>query len=952
MLGEGPAGTTWLARGKDETERVALKAFRGIDDLLGPFIESAQQSVERLKTVRSGAVALPFEAAPRMSRPAFTVREYVEGTTLEQVLGASLKLPPTFAAGLIHAAAIGLQIMHRQRCSHGNLKLTNVFVDNQGRVRLVDPLVAAPALVKAGLGVASGLVGNPSYLAPEQLTSGHPSASSDVYALGVLAYRLLCGRMPFESLPLDQLRRKKIFSEYPDPKELEPTLSTPLVAFIHQSLDARPAQRGLTAETVAQTIARWLNGLGLTPAAALEEGLDRVGGQVRSPKAARLAYEVAGTAPSRARSAPPVGAPRVEAAAPAQARATDLRSAVIVDLPAPTRTNVAPVPLARKETPHIDFVPSGAAVSAARAAPRPREVVQELGFEAPAELSMLEDRVPKWASARSEPMPGSEPAFDVLLHPDSQGSDVSGPQFWAPEAASESSPVVRFREGLSVAAEEFPQWATHGESDGPATASPRPAGRSSGEIPIDAAPTGATQAAQEFPEWATSEVAASVTAPPGATPATPAPPPTAARPVWTPSPHWRRWAVGAAAGVAIALAAWFASTRPRETRTAAAGATPATDSRVDGLELLGAAKRAADGPPEEAMRAASAAVAALPGNVQALVLLGRAELRAGKGEQALATAGRAKSLASNDPDPTRLEAEALLVLGRGSEAIAAARAAVALRRTDPKAWIVVAHAALAARQLDEAERALGEATLLDPADAEAHRSLGDVHLQSGKPDRARDAYRRAIDLRPEDVAAYHGFGRAALRAGKSPGAADALVRALTVAPADRTLRRLAGELLLAEGRLEDAVFHLGRVTKDTPDDWAGQLALGHALLRIGRIPESVSCFETAERLHPTAEVRFHLGTARVAAKDDAGALADFEAAEKRRDRLWQAACEAGRAQVRLGKPAEARLAFDRAAKLAPERFAKLTDAALQSAAALELTGLTCTGSGAELLPVE
>ena len=130
------------------------------------------------------------------------VMEFVEGRTLETALAAG-PLPPPVALDLLTQLAEGLGAIHAAGIVHRDLKPENVLLSpgpqgeharllDFGIARLVDP-GADSALSQVGI-----VLGTPEYLSPEQATGARVDARADVYSLGLLAYRCLTGKLPFE----------------------------------------------------------------------------------------------------------------------------------------------------------------------------------------------------------------------------------------------------------------------------------------------------------------------------------------------------------------------------------------------------------------------------------------------------------------------------------------------------------------------------------------------------------------------------------------------------------------------------------------------------------------------------------------------------------------------------------------------------------------------------------
>jgi serine/threonine-protein kinase len=161
----------------------------------------------------------------------FMVMELVDGMTLERILSKEGKLPLETAVRIIIQALDGLQHAHYKGILHRDIKPANLMVTREGSVKLMDfgiaRMVGSQRLTRA-----DRVVGTLEYMAPELLNGAEPSIQSDLYAVGVLLYELLSGKMPFEttteSTLVNQILNKKpirLHSRIPDvPKPIEEVL--------------------------------------------------------------------------------------------------------------------------------------------------------------------------------------------------------------------------------------------------------------------------------------------------------------------------------------------------------------------------------------------------------------------------------------------------------------------------------------------------------------------------------------------------------------------------------------------------------------------------------------------------------------------------------------------------------------------------------------------------------
>ena len=244
QIGAGGMATVYLAEDLKHGRKVAIKVLR--DDLTA--------SVGAARFLREISIAAqlqhPNVLALLDSGEAegllYYVMPFVEGPSLRSRLTNSGELPIPEAVRLISEVTDGLAYAHARGVVHRDIKPDNVMLS--GRHALITDFGVARAVSVAGsdhtvtsLGVA---LGTPAYMAPEQATADpNVDHRADIYAVGVLAYELLTGRVPFVAVTPQQVLAKQV-TEEPDPvSRHRPGVSPVLEAVVMRCLAKRPADR-------------------------------------------------------------------------------------------------------------------------------------------------------------------------------------------------------------------------------------------------------------------------------------------------------------------------------------------------------------------------------------------------------------------------------------------------------------------------------------------------------------------------------------------------------------------------------------------------------------------------------------------------------------------------------------------------------------------------------------
>ncbi len=204
VIGEGAMGVVYRAHDPDIGRDVALKTVHA-KLLASDGEEPADASNGMAARFRNEA-----RAVGRLSHPgivaiyeygedagtAFIAMEYVEGKTLAQLLGNGPSVPEPEILRLMDQVLDALECAHRFGVWHRDIKPANLIIMAGGRVKLTDFGIAR--IENAGLTLVNSQIGTPGYMAPEQYTGEGVDHRVDLYACGVLLYRLLTGRKPFE----------------------------------------------------------------------------------------------------------------------------------------------------------------------------------------------------------------------------------------------------------------------------------------------------------------------------------------------------------------------------------------------------------------------------------------------------------------------------------------------------------------------------------------------------------------------------------------------------------------------------------------------------------------------------------------------------------------------------------------------------------------------------------
>jgi len=240
-LGEGGMGEVFLARQLSLDREVAVKLVRR--ELLTEewFLERLEREARLLARLRNPHLVTVHDFVRLADGSAAVVMELIEGGGLrDRLRQAPAGLPLAEALGVFGQVAAAVATAHAEGVVHRDLKPENILFDADGKVRVTDfGMALSVAQVGPRLSRTGAALGTPGYLAPEQFTGGEPDHRLDLFALGVLLYELLTGRLPLGS--------------FEAPRALRPEIPMAVEAAILQALKPNPADRP---QTVAEFLRR------------------------------------------------------------------------------------------------------------------------------------------------------------------------------------------------------------------------------------------------------------------------------------------------------------------------------------------------------------------------------------------------------------------------------------------------------------------------------------------------------------------------------------------------------------------------------------------------------------------------------------------------------------------------------------------------------------------------
>lgn len=272
-LGRGGMGVVYLARELSLDRPVALKilpaAYAGDPAVRERFLREARTAAQL-----AHPNIVPIHRADAVGGIAFFAMGYVDGETLGQRLQSRGPLPAAEVVRIVREAAWALAYAHARGVIHRDVKPENILLERgSGRVMVTDFGIARNQRA-SGLTADGMVLGSVHYMSPEQVAAGDLDGRSDLYALGIVAFQLLSGTLPFDAPQASAVLLMQATQAPPPLATVAPQVPAPLAQVVDRCLRKDPAERYATGEALAEALTLALQASQSGPHGAPEQVLD------------------------------------------------------------------------------------------------------------------------------------------------------------------------------------------------------------------------------------------------------------------------------------------------------------------------------------------------------------------------------------------------------------------------------------------------------------------------------------------------------------------------------------------------------------------------------------------------------------------------------------------------------------------------------------------------------
>ncbi|MGW7542961.1 Stk1 family PASTA domain-containing Ser/Thr kinase [Streptomyces sp. NPDC054770] len=273
VLGRGGMAEVYLAHDTRLGRTVAVKTLRA-DLARDPSFQARfRREAQSAASLNHPAIVAVYDTGEDyidgVSIP-YIVMEYVDGSTLRELLHSGRKLLPERAMEMTIGILQGLEYAHRSGIVHRDIKPANVMLTRNGQVKVMDFGIAR-AMGDSGMTMTqtAAVIGTAQYLSPEQAKGEQVDARSDLYSTGCLLYELLTVRPPFVGDSPVAVAYQHVREEPQPPSVFDPEITPEMDAIVLKALVKDPNYRYQSADEMRADIEACLDGQPVAATAAM-----------------------------------------------------------------------------------------------------------------------------------------------------------------------------------------------------------------------------------------------------------------------------------------------------------------------------------------------------------------------------------------------------------------------------------------------------------------------------------------------------------------------------------------------------------------------------------------------------------------------------------------------------------------------------------------------------------
>jgi len=252
-LGSGGFAVVFLVLDQSLGRRLAVK-------VLSPDMALSRSGLERFHREAASIARLshpnivPLHFAGQQGDLVYLAMQYVEGETLADRITREGRMPIHDVVRILREVASALDLAHRRGIVHRDIKPANILLERESGRALVTDFGVARVADQSGLTTIGLVVGTPAYFSPEQVGGVTSDQRSDIYSLGLVAYEMLAGALPFGGHTTNEILLQRLADKPPSLRKIRPDVPAALDAAVLRCLEPEPEHRFQTGAEIVNVI--------------------------------------------------------------------------------------------------------------------------------------------------------------------------------------------------------------------------------------------------------------------------------------------------------------------------------------------------------------------------------------------------------------------------------------------------------------------------------------------------------------------------------------------------------------------------------------------------------------------------------------------------------------------------------------------------------------------------
>ncbi|MBN1994788.1 MAG: protein kinase [Anaerolineae bacterium] len=257
-IGEGGLAEVYQAQDMSLGRMVAVKVLRPQYTRDPGFLVNFHREAQNAARLSDSYIVAVYDFGQAKSRP-YIVMEWVAGSDLRTAIAEQGAIPVNQAVTYAIQICSAVGAAHRAGIVHGDLKPGNILLTPTNQAKVTD-FGLARALGESTMEEGEVVWGTPAYFAPEQASGDRALPATDVYAIGIILYEMLTGRVPFVGVDDQDVARKQIYEAHIPVDRLDPIIPEPLARIVDAAMAKNPNERFLTADHLREALMMYKQG--------------------------------------------------------------------------------------------------------------------------------------------------------------------------------------------------------------------------------------------------------------------------------------------------------------------------------------------------------------------------------------------------------------------------------------------------------------------------------------------------------------------------------------------------------------------------------------------------------------------------------------------------------------------------------------------------------------------